>query len=232
MFDYIIVDQWYENPDEIREFAIERIKELPKNGEEDENDLGFGSFPGTRGKSSIDNLVFNRKKIEEHIEFKIDPEKWIYSSSSDCNNYLEKLEFNFNDFSSYVKNTDLKVNTFKAVSNGSFQYCTEDSTQWIHTDYETNYAAVIYLTPNPPEGTGTSFYKNKNTGIEFDDPDITFPKEECVDFGRWEEVKYLENVYNRCIIFNAKRYHSAKNYFGNSIENGRLFQVFFFDLKD
>jgi hypothetical protein len=232
MFDYIIVDEWYENPDNIRKLAIERIKEYPKNGEENENELGFGAFPGTRGKSSIDNLIFNRKKIEEHIEFNIDPEKWIYISSSDCNNYLEKLEFNFNNFSMYVKGTDLKINTSNGVANGAFQYCNENSTKWIHSDYENNYAAVVYLTPNAPEGTGTSFYKNKSTNSEFDISGIPFSKEECMDFDRWEEVKYLENVYNRCIIFNAKRYHSAKNYFGNSIENGRLFQVFFFDLKD
>ena len=61
--------------------------------------------------------------------------------------------------------------------------------------------------------------------------DFVIPKEETSDFENWELVDYVENVYNRCVIFNAKRFHSATQYFGTTPENSRLFQVFFFNKK-
>jgi hypothetical protein len=50
----------------------------------------------------------------------------------------------------------------------------------------------------------------------------------------WEETDRIANWYNRCVIFDASRYHCASRYFGDpsNYEKGRLFQVFFFDLVD
>ena len=88
-------------------------------------------------------------------------------------------------------------------------------------------AAVIYLTPDAPFDTGTSFYRHKETGLTkmgvFSDAD----KEDCYDPDLWEEIDRIGNAYNRCIIFDADRYHCATQYTGE-----RLFQVFFFDLID
>src|SRR5260370_41764133 len=38
--------------------------------------------------------------------------------------------------------------------NGAFQYTTAKDTTWVHSDHTTNFAGVLYLTPNPPPGTG------------------------------------------------------------------------------
>mgnify|MGYP001173591384 CR=1 FL=1 len=43
--------------------------------------------------------------------------------------------------------------------NGSFQYTTSRDRSWIHTDSWNNWAAVLYLTPNAPESSGTGLYK-------------------------------------------------------------------------
>jgi hypothetical protein len=44
-----------------------------------------------------------------------------------------------------------------------------------------------------------------------------------------EVVDVVGNVYNRLFIFNAKSIHAASEYFGDTKENSRLFQIFFFD---
>ena len=51
------------------------------------------------------------------------------------------------------------------------------------------------------------------------------------DLTKWEQVDKVGNIFNRLILFNAKRFHMSLDYFGNSKENGRLFQVFFFSTE-
>lgn len=78
----------------------------------------------------------------------------------------------------------------------------------IHRDYGFDYAGVLYLTPNPPKNSGTSFYNDLNV-----------------------EIGYLENVYNRLVIYSANELHSLKKPFGDDINNGRLTFTFFCKLK-
>ena len=46
---------------------------------------------------------------------------------------------------------------------GCFQSVTGDRPHWIHADPHDDYAAVIFLTPDPPLQTGTSFYRHKKS---------------------------------------------------------------------
>jgi hypothetical protein len=51
------------------------------------------------------------------------------------------------------------------------------------------------------------------------------------DLTKWELVDRVGNVFNRLILFDAHNYHMSQDYFGDSKENGRLFQVFFFSTE-
>lgn len=116
--------------------------------------------------------------------------------------------------------------------NACFQYCIGGDQLVYHYDKQ-EYAAIIFLTPNAPPQTGTTFYRSKNTKsrifaeIEFND---VF-KHGFLDPTEFEVVDVVGNVYNRIVLFNAQMFHAASNYFGNTLENGRLFQIFFFDLE-
>jgi hypothetical protein len=92
---------------------------------------------------------------------------------------------------------------------------------------------LLFLTPNAPPQTGTTFYRSKNTGKKkiFDDAEnsVVF-KNGYLDSTEFEVVDVVGNVYNRLVLFDAKMFHAASNYFGKTLENGRLFQIFFFDL--
>jgi uncharacterized protein DUF6445 len=128
--------------------------------------------------------------------------------------------------------------------NGVFQYCVAGDALVIHSDFQ-SHAAAIYLTPNAPPETGTSFYRSK--AYPFD----RAPTEEMAaklgktaaeveqgmyygklfDFTAWDLVDTIGNVYNRLTLWNGRKVHSASNYFGHTKETGRLFQIFFFDAE-
>ena len=121
------------------------------------------------------------------------------------------------------------------IYNGAFQYTTSRDRSWIHIDGFNNWAGVLYMTPDAPVSSGTGFYKYRDGTSYESDSKIMNNKEEidsfCQDMTRWEQVDKVGNVFNRLILFNSKRYHMSLDYFGNSKENGRLFQVFFFSTE-
>lgn len=117
--------------------------------------------------------------------------------------------------------------------NGSFQYTTRDMKSWIHRDC-TDYAAVLYLTPNAPLNAGTRFYRHKITGAEYAPVDSDIEKilnNDSQDFSKWDVVDVVANKFNRLVMFDGRRSHMSDQYFGTCLENGRLFQTFFFDVE-
>ena len=231
MFSLKIIDNWYNDPDQVREFAIRKFSDYSSSGKEKMQENGYSTYPGYRIKSSILNLVENRQKIENYSELQIDPNRWVFAASSDYEENNHLLGFDFQSMTMKIRDTDLSLNMEGTLSNGCFQYCDEKSDIWIHADSRNEYAAVIYLTPDPEEGSGTGFFKYKENGCDRAtiDGSFVFPKTEAEDFDKWELVEYAENVYNRCIIFDAKQFHSATKYFGSTPQDSRLIQVFFFD---
>jgi hypothetical protein len=123
----------------------------------------------------------------------------------------------------------------KDIYNGSFQYTVARDRSWIHTDKWNNWAGVLFLTPNAPLSAGTAFYKFHDGTRSQADTDLLKNQDEIdrytQDFTKWELVDRVGNVFNRLILFNANQYHMSMDYFGDTKENGRLFQVFFFSTE-
>ena len=92
-----------------------------------------------------------------------------------------------------------------------FQLCTEGTESWIHQDPVAEWAAVLYLTPNAPLDSGTGIYESPVSDMNV----------------------AVGNMYNRLVAYRGKMmYHrSIVPGFGDSLETGRLTQVFFFDVK-
>lgn len=120
------------------------------------------------------------------------------------------------DYEQYVQDKiekilNRKVKEFKQDSF-RFQICMEGVETWVHKD-ETDWAAVLYLTPDAPYESGTGIYAD--TGSDF------------------ALVTGIGNVYNRLVIYRGTMLHkSILPGFGNSKETGRLTQVFFFNTED
>tara|TARA_B100000614_G_scaffold247773_1_gene255032 strand:- start:2467 stop:2973 length:507 start_codon:yes stop_codon:yes gene_type:complete len=96
-----------------------------------------------------------------------------------------------------------------------FQSCQEGTETWVHVDSQGEnqgeWAAVLYLTPNPILDSGTGIYESPETDMNIG----------------------VGNIYNRLVAYRGKvLYHrSILPGFGNTLETSRLTQTFFFDVK-
>jgi|TARA_Y100000015_G_scaffold19382_1_gene18818 hypothetical protein len=112
---------------------------------------------------------------------------------------------------------------------GKFQYCTAQDSLVYHHDGQT-WAAMIYLTPDAPYDCGTSLFASKNGARKSSDANIRT----AFDGGFYDSTKFdlidsIGNVFNRLFIFDAQNIHAASKYFGQTLEDSRLFHIFFFD---
>ena len=96
-----------------------------------------------------------------------------------------------------------------------FQSCQEGTETWVHVDSQGEsqgeWAAVLYLTPNPILDSGTGIYESPDADMNIG----------------------VGNVYNRLVAYRGKvLYHrSILPGFGNTLETSSLTQTFFFDVK-
>lgn len=158
----------------------------------------------------IDNFLDHPDKVRESV-LKIDfpttgsfPGKRSFRADSDYQRMVKnKLESIFNKELFFP----VKFDSF------CFQICLEDAESWVHTD-EAEWAGVLYLTPDAPTGSGTGIYTKDE-------------KEAYLN-------TMLGNVYNRLVLYKGNKlpHRSMISGFGDSLENGRLTQVLFFNTFD
>jgi hypothetical protein len=120
--------------------------------------------------------------------------------------------------------------------NGRFQSCIGGVPQVFHCDAQ-KWAAVLFLTPDAPPQSGTSFYRNKQSKVYHNEQidwsigenGNAFSKHTFLDPTPFERQDTVGNVFNRLVIFDGGLIHSGNDYFGHNRETGRLFQIFFFN---
>lgn len=132
------------------------------------------------------------------------------------------------------------------ATNGVFQFCVGGDQVVFHSDQNTH-AAVLYLTPNAPPEAGTTLYRSKqlkgrtveevmaqrNVGPAMAEHVARqMYGGKLLDPTAWEVVDVFGNLYNRLVVWDARLVHSASCYFGNTKENGRLFQIFFWNCEE
>ena len=190
----------------------------------------------------IDNFYNNAMETRKYVltqEFKVRGNYPGQRTRSFANNELKNIIQDYiTPFGGKIIDFPMSDETNKDdnnIYNGAFQYTTSRDRSWIHVDGFNNWAGVLYMTPDAPVSAGTGFYKYKDGTTYEADLKIMDNKSEidafCQDLTRWEQVDKVGNLFNRLILFNSKRYHMSLDYFGNSKENGRLFQVFFFSTE-
>lgn len=190
---FVVVDDFYENPDYVRDFALETEKHA--------GGLGRG-FMGNRTPDRY--FAPKMKEVFENI-------------------------------------LGMKINNWYdgEYCNGVFQYCVEGDHIVYHCDGQ-DWAGAIYLTPDAPFNSGTSFYASTRNrqrggrGVNFDFDTVFTPEKDEDPFlnpNLYEKVDEVGNVYNRLVLWDAQLIHAASNYFGNSPYNSRLFHLFFFNVE-
>ena len=179
----VIVDNFYENPDEVRDFAL---------------DCKFFHHPDYhKGRRTDDAYRF--PQIKESFE-----------------RILGRKIKNWENYG----------------TNGCFQICVAGDQLVYHFDGQTH-AGILFLTPDAPPNCGTTFYRSKITNkmrVSDEEHSVVF-QNGFLDSTFFEVVDVVGNVYNRLALFDAKLIHAASCYFGTNEQNGRLFQLFFFDFE-
>lgn len=195
----IVTDNFYENPELWREFALDL--EFYKGNR--------GSWPGVRSDflQNLDSKLFD-----------------LFSS---------KLMYILNQYG-YTQFLELQT-TFQLIDETYGE-------GWVHDDDpHFTVAGLVYLNVDAPVGAGTTLYSNQSdfNGEVYSE---IFMNDVLVasDEEREKHTKYrqeqrahftptttIESVFNRCIIFDPRTWHSANKFFGKEKQDTRLTQVFF-----
>ena len=200
LYPVAIIENFYKNPDAIRKFALAQKFTYCKNVPNIEH-----VYPGgrTQDLSLIDKTLFDKictKLVSVFHNAEHDVMRWLITTS------------------------------FQSVGE-------EFSQGVIHTDHNTVFAGVLYLTPDAPLNGGTSLFRKNKTFDEakyqqaLDENDVRFKAGEIAmdtSYHRmFDEVVRVNNVYNTLIIYEGRHFHAANDFFGKTLKDSRLAQVFF-----
>ena len=187
----IITDDFYNNPDETREWALQQDFNI------------VGNFPGQRTP----------------------PVGWAGLRTS---------------IQDIVRHAAGEITRWDTEYTETFQYTTKKDSSWIHADYTTMWAGVLYLTPDAPANGGTGLFRHKETGYEraprladgsYDLEKMKKTDIDSRDFSKWDMTAMVGNIYNRLVLYRGDMFHTSMEYFGKDKYDGRLFQTFFFDTE-
>jgi hypothetical protein len=220
----VTLDNFFDNPDEIRELGLRIMPEASK---------GDGRWPGFQSQELW--------KIDEELTQRI-CEKVL---SCYFNLDVEKVSWHSVDIRFHsVPNIDKDKNNIKnkgwihrdVRSDLKNPYHPEDIP-------ESDLVGLIYLTPDIERDTGTSLYNMKkdktledwNKTIETRFPlyrGELISDEEIKE--KWEkhrscfiEKVRFENIYNRLIMYDPKEWHGATNYYTPKNKDDRFTLLFF-----
>lgn len=182
MINFLIVDNFYIDPNSVREFALSQEFST------------YGNYPGVRTGSCSEPYF---SSIKQYFETNI------------------------------VKTP---ISFWPDGYNTAFQLTTKNDKTWIHHDC-TQWAAVVYLTPDAPVESGTGIYRHKESKVFLHDSNQPIDyNEHPINESDWEMVAFAGNVFNRLVLYNGMFYHrSVIPGFGDTKNTSRLFQTFFFD---
>ena len=219
----VIIDDFYDNPDAVRQYALQQQYYYPYQPDEDVRSGKVNFTWKTSWFKEHNNCPFKSSDVliaalEEATNEEIDLEHWRRSfpitaegkASPDCANVERSCLWNC----CFHLKRDKGQETGGAVHN----HVTD---VWNGVG-ENGWAGIIYLAPNAPLTAGLKLWRNKDSSKKFD---WMTPKE------NWEQVDDFGNVYNRMILCRGDLPHSGSKGWDDSLEKGRLFQTFFFHTK-
>lgn len=203
-FPVTILDNFYENPDFVRDYALSLEYFKSKTG----------NFPGERSKHiSIINKNLFRLFCNKLFSIFFDP---------DIDKLSWNVDTNFQKISSFSNNKN-------DIKNSGWIHQDDEyligGLVYLNPNPNPNWGTSIYSLNNGMELDCE--YKNKLLHLsdqDFDEYEYTLEKTNHNN--KFTETIRIENLYNRLILYDAKLFHGVPNYYS---ENGepRLTQVFF-----
>jgi hypothetical protein len=194
----IIVDNFYQNPDQIRKIALEEEYPDPENGY---------TYPGKNSKGSYYNDKIHQK-FEKLVNCKLDPadKNGYFRVSLENDTHLQDVHVDPSwDWGAVIYLSDPK----DCVDEGGTSF-------WRHNTLnlemcpKTDEEARHYGYPSYSEAWWTTVYGDGQ------------------DRSKWTRYMLSPMKYNRLSLFKTFLWHSHNYNFGTNLNNGRLVQLFFF----
>lgn len=201
---FLVIDDFYTDPHEIRRLALQLDYPEPKTPP---------NFPGRNSRQKL--LV---KGIEQIV--------------------------------SRVVNERLVGSTRDAHGHCRISLASDDATRryHVHIDPTAYWSGILYLTlPEHCRG-GTEFFRHKETGMDrapllphelaaagarsYAEAGDRIIQRDSNDPSKWEHLMTIPMRFNRLVLLRPWLWHTAGDSFGDSPENGRLVQLFFFARAD
>lgn len=216
----IVVEDFYDNPKAMRQYALTQRYYLPYQDEENvmsgkERPLWWASLC----KSSLECPFKSSKELiqrledatEEHVDM-------TYWNTRYPTNNLSKPMIKHPD----AKNSSLwnccfhvKMDNNQRLGQGVHNHVID---KW-NSVGEDGWTGLIYLSEDAPLEGGLQLWKNIDQDHIYDW--MTPPE-------NWVLIDRFANIYNRLLLVRGNIPHSGANGWGHDIHTGRMFQTFFF----
>lgn len=224
LHDVMVVDDFYDDPDNIRKFAL-GLEYVPYLNYPDRFGCNYRK-PGVLGAQPF--------WFCSALEIRPNPLRGRGTRLADAT-IRERL-------AGLVK-AEVDEQTWPISGdgwNGAFHYKIRGSmpfaTSMIHnhvgrdTDVIDGWSGIVYLTPDTTAAgrgkSGTSIWRDRRTGRCYSTDSVYNSR-----FEDYELAHVVENRYNRLVLLRASVLHMGEEGFGTRRDNARLFQTFFFNVR-
>ena len=192
-----------------------RLQKIAKDGDliRDLDSAGYSVIPDFYKNPELVRESFLNSRFE-----KINPDRVYFSSALRTSFNVTLLET-----VAYLLRQDIFDAIDEGLTTNSAILGFEDVNEinLIHSD-PFMYAGILYLSPNPPPNSGTSFFEDKRIGIRrrnhFSDCNdlryntpLNFVSKEDQDFFlTWKKIK---NRFNSLLLYDARLFHASTGFF-------------------
>jgi hypothetical protein len=218
--DIVIADDFYADPDEIVRYALSLNYMFPYNSLNDEEAGKPIAWRTSRFRSAGECPLKSSEELRARLELLTG----------------EKIDLDFWNLDFPVNQNGYPVTGFEEVHRGCWWNCSFHVKHWgaqklgegvhSHTDMDiwsavgvNGWVGLVYLTRDGGFQKGLNIWRNIDKQKQFDW--MTPPE-------NWELVDTLGSVFNRLILHRGGVPHSGSPGWGQTLEEGRLFQTFFF----
>jgi hypothetical protein len=221
--DVIIVENFYENPDIVRQYALSELK--------NNNYLPYGNptWKATKTKKwhecpfkSSDNLI---QRLNDITGEEVDLDNWRmdypdHGTEEDGRSSQNSPQWDKKTLKSAKWNCafHIKPKIGQTLGNGVHNHVTD---VWNSVGAD-GWVGLVYLNPKAPNESGLFCWENinKNNNYEWMSP-----------AENWKLIDSYGAVFNRLILCRGEKPHSGADGFSNEDGTGRLYQTFFFVTK-
>lgn len=216
----VVVEDLYQDPHAVREFALQQPYYLPY---EDETEVQSGhrraSWWATRFKQHNDCPFKSSAQLvevlEESVGEAIDMEHWRASFPVDV--HSKPLLDLGTETRTCLWNCcfHVKPDNGQELGAGVHNHVTD---RWNSVGPD-GWAGIIYLSPVAPLDGGLHLWRNVAVQRQYD---WMTPAE------NWELIDSFGNLFNRLLLVRGDIPHSGARGWGDTVESGRMYQTFFF----